>query len=164
MYIDTTNGVVINNQSSVIATDTDADNGVLHEVDTVIDLPTIATFAVIDPSLDSLEAALTDEGNTTFTDLFSDATLDFTVFAPTNDAFTTFLDGATLDDIDNDVLAQVLSNHVLPETVAISTTLTNTYVNTAAVFNGDTNAPITCLLYTSPSPRDLSTSRMPSSA
>ena len=26
------------------------------------------------------------------------------------------------------------------------------------------NTPITCLLYTSPSPRDLSTSRMPSSA
>ncbi|WP_299681174.1 fasciclin domain-containing protein [uncultured Dokdonia sp.] len=148
MYIDTTNGVVINNQSSVIATDTDADNGVLHEVDTVINVPTIATFAVIDPRLDSLEAALTDEGNTTFTDILSDATLDFTVFAPTNDAFTTFLDGATLDDIDNDVLDQVLSNHVLPETVAVSSALTNSYVNTAAIFNGDTNAPITMYVNT----------------
>ncbi len=30
--------------------------------------------------------------------------------------------------------------------------------------NGDIDKPLTCLLYTSPSPRDLSTSRMPSSA
>lgn len=148
MYIDTANGVIINNQSSVIATDVDADNGVLHEVDMVINLPTIATFATIDPSLDLLEAALTDEGNTVFTDLLADTTLDFTVFAPTNDAFTTFLDGATLDDIDNDVLGQVLSNHVIPGAVAVSTSLSNSYITTAAVFNGDVNAPITMYVNT----------------
>ena len=148
MYIDTTNGVVINGQSTVTTPDVDADNGIVHIVDTVIDLPTIVTFATTNPALSSLVAALTDEGNTTFVDLLSDTGSDFTVFAPTNDAFTTFLDGASLGDIDNDVLAQVLSNHVIPGAVAISTTLTNSYVNTAAVFNGEADAPISMYVNT----------------
>ena len=33
-----------------------------------------------------------------------------------------------------------------------------------SAMSGETNRLISCLLYTSPSPRDLSTSRMPSSA
>lgn len=146
MYIDTSSGVVINGQSTVTNTDIDADNGIVHIVDTIIELPSIVTFATTNPALSSLVAALTDEGNTTFVDLLSDTTSDFTVFAPTNDAFTTFLNGATLDDIDNDVLAQVLSNHVVPNTVAISTALTNSYVHTAAVFNGEADAPISMYL------------------
>ncbi|MFT5891670.1 MAG: transforming growth factor-beta-induced protein [Dokdonia sp.] len=148
MYIDTSNGVIINSQSTVIAANIEADNGVLHEVDMVINTPTINTFVTIDPSLSSLEAALTDEGNTVFTDLLSDTTLDLTLFAPTNEAFTTFLDGAMLSDIDNGVLGQVLSNHVIPSTVAISSALSNSYINTAAIFNGDMNVPITMYVNT----------------
>ncbi|MFT5891671.1 MAG: transforming growth factor-beta-induced protein [Dokdonia sp.] len=148
MYIDTTTGVVINGQSTVTTADVDADNGIIHIVDTVIDLPTIVTFATTNPALSSLVAALTDEGNTTFVDLLSDTDGDFTVFAPTNDAFTTFLDGAMLSDVNNDVLTQVLSNHVIPGTVAISTALSNSYVSTAAVFNGDADASISMYINT----------------
>ncbi|WP_299681176.1 fasciclin domain-containing protein [uncultured Dokdonia sp.] len=148
MYIDTTNGVVVNGQSTVTTADVTADNGIIHIVDTVIELPTIVTFATTNPALSSLVAALTDEGNTTFVNLLSDTNADFTVFAPTNDAFTTFLDGASLSDIDNDVLGQVLSNHVIPGTVAVSSALSNSYVNTAAVFNGETDAPINMYINT----------------
>ncbi len=148
MYIDTSNGVVINGQSTVTTADVDADNGIIHIVDSVIELPTIVTFATTNPALSSLVAALTDEGNTAFVTLLSDTTQDFTVFAPTNDAFTTFLDGASLGDVDNDVLAQVLSNHVIPGTVAISTVLSNSYVSTAAVFNGEADAPISMYINT----------------
>ena len=148
MYIDTTSGVVINGQSTVTTPDVDADNGIVHIVDAVIELPTIVTFATTNPALSSLVAALTDDGNTTFVNLLSDTSGDFTVFAPTNDAFTTFLDGAMLSDIDNDVLAQVLSNHVIPGTVAISSALSNSYVNTAAVFNGEADAPINMYINT----------------
>ena len=35
---------------------------------------------------------------------------------------------------------------------------------TSVTIRGEEDNPISCLLYTSPSPRDLSTSRMPSSA
>lgn len=138
MYVNVTSGVVINGQSTVTTADIETDNGVIHAVDTVIELPTIATFATTNPALTSLVAALTDEGNTVFTDLLSNTEEDFTVFAPTNDAFTTFLDGASLEDVDNTTLNQVLSNHVINEAVAISTTLTNSYINTAATFGEDT--------------------------
>lgn len=148
MYIDVTSGVVINGQSTVTTADITTDNGVIHAVDSVIALPTIATFATTNPALTSLVAALTDEGNTTFTTLLSDTEQDFTVFAPTNDAFTTFLDGASLDDIDNDVLAQVLSNHVVPGAVALSTGLSNSYVSTAATFNGEAMSPISMYINT----------------
>ncbi len=148
MYIDITDGVVINGGSTVTTADVPADNGIVHIVDSVIDLPTIVTFATTNPALSSLVAALTDEGNTTFTDLLSDTDSDFTVFAPTNDAFATFLDGASLSDIDNDVLAQVLSNHVIPGAVAVSTSLSNSYVSTAAVFNGEEDAPISMYVNT----------------
>ncbi len=148
LYVDTTDGVVLNGQSTVTTPDIETDNGVIHAVDTVIALPTIATFATTNPALTSLVAALTDEGNTTFTTLLSDTEQDFTVFAPTNDAFAAFLDGAALEDVDNDVLAQVLSNHVVPGAVAISGTLTNSYVNTAATFNGEADAPLSLYINT----------------
>ncbi|WP_405201777.1 fasciclin domain-containing protein [Dokdonia sp. LLG6352-1] len=148
LYVDTTDGVVLNGQSSVTTPDIETDNGVIHAVDTVIALPTIATFATTNPALTSLVAALTDEGNTAFTTLLSDTEQDFTVFAPTNDAFDTFLDGSALEDVDNDVLAQVLSNHVVPGAVAISGTLTNSYVNTAATFNGEADAPLSLYINT----------------
>ena len=43
-------------------------------------------------------------------------------------------------------------------------TMTTVSADNAGVTGGDKTDRITCLLYTSPSPRDLSTSRMPSSA
>lgn len=148
MYIDTSSGVVINGQSTVTTADISTDNGTIHAVDAVIGLPTIVTFATTNPDFGSLVAALTDDGNMTFTGLLSDTEQDFTVFAPTNAAFDAFLDGAALSDIDNDVLAQVLSNHVVPGAVALSTSLSNGYVNTAAVFNGDATAPLSLYVNT----------------
>ena len=38
---------------------------------------------------------------------------EYTVFAPDNDAFATFLNGAALEDVDIDVLTQTLLNHVI---------------------------------------------------
>ena len=42
--------------------------------------------------------------------------------------------------------------------------LKQTYSNFIIIIRDDASTDSTCLLYTSPSPRDLSTSRMPSSA
>lgn len=142
MYIDTSSGVTINGQSTVVTADIDTDNGVIHAVDQVIALPTIVTFATTNPALTSLVNALTDGGNTTFTDLLSDTTQDFTVFAPTNDAFTEFTNPAGND------ISQVLSNHVIIGTVAVSNTLTNSYVNTTAIFNGEVDAPLSLYINT----------------
>jgi len=127
ILIDTSSGVTLNGVSNVATADIDASNGVIHIVDAVIGLPNIVDHALANADLSSLVGALTAGGNTTFTTLLSTPG-DFTVFAPNNDAFASFT-------TENDI-ASVLANHVIPGATAISTVLTNSYVNTAAMLSG----------------------------
>lgn len=53
----------------------------------------------------------------------------FTVFAPTNAAFTTFLDGANIDDVPTAALKEILLNHVVSGAVQ-SGDLTTGYIKT----------------------------------
>ncbi len=126
MLVDTSNGVSLNGVSSVSAADNKAINGVVHIVDAVIGLPNIVDHAVANSDLTELVGALTTGGNTTFTDLLSDSTTDFTVFAPVNAAFTAFTN-PNANDLD-----AILSNHVIAGAAAFSSGLTNSYVSTAA--------------------------------
>tara|TARA_R110002049_G_scaffold72951_2_gene188499 strand:+ start:1424 stop:2422 length:999 start_codon:yes stop_codon:yes gene_type:complete len=92
LYFTTSNGVILNGNAEVINADNTATNGVVHIVDEVIGLPTIATFATTNPALDTLVSALSyaDTGSPTvpYINTVSDASAGpFTVFAPTNDAF-----------------------------------------------------------------------------
>ena len=126
MLIDLSNGVTLNGVSSVSAADNKAINGVVHIVDAVIGLPNIVDHAVANSDLTELVGALTTGGNTTFTDLLSDDTTDFTVFAPVNAAFTAFTNPNAND------LNAILSNHVIVGAAAFAAGLTNSYVTTAA--------------------------------
>ncbi len=89
MYISTEDGVMINGVATVTSANNEVDNGVIHAVDAVIGLPTVVTFALADPTFDTLVAALTREDDFTFvsTLMMTDAPAPFTVFAPTNEAF-----------------------------------------------------------------------------
>lgn len=71
---------------------------------------------------------------------------EYTVFAPDNDAFATFLNGTALEDVDIDVLKQTLLNHVIGSKV-VSTALTNGYVATSATESTTMN-PISLLVNT----------------
>ncbi|MDC6363909.1 MULTISPECIES: fasciclin domain-containing protein [Flavobacteriaceae] len=133
IFFDASDGVTFNGVSSVVIPDVKALNGVVHVVDAVIDLPNIVDHAVANPNLTSLVAALTDGGNTTFTDLLSNEEEEFTVFAPVNDAFAAFTNPNSND------LNAILSNHVVVGASAFSSGLTNSYVNTAAEFDTDEN-------------------------
>jgi len=129
MYINTDDGVSLNGTSKVAAADIVATNGVIHAVDTVIDLPTVVTFAVADPTFSTLATALTDlTPATDFASILSRTTHgngdginpNFTVFAPTNDAF------AALAAIpEEDVLTKVLLHHVVAGANVRSTDLTD---------------------------------------
>lgn len=133
LYYDTSNGVTFNGVASVITDGADvmASNGVVHIIDSVIGLPSIVDHAIANPNLTSLVGALTSFG-TTFTDLLATPG-DFTVFAPTNDAFTNFSNPA------GNALDAILSNHVIIGATAVSSGLTNSYVSTAATFGGTSN-------------------------
>ena len=92
LYFDTSSGVIFNGVSSVTGPDIEASNGIIHVVDEVIGLPTIATFATTNDALSTLVSALSyaDTGSPTvpWIATVSDASAGpFTVFAPVNDAF-----------------------------------------------------------------------------
>ncbi len=92
LFFDGTDGVSFNGMASVAEADVVASNGIIHGIDGVITLPTIATFATTNPALSLLVDALAyaDTGSPTvpYIETVSDATAGpFTVFAPTNDAF-----------------------------------------------------------------------------
>ncbi|MEE3226677.1 MAG: fasciclin domain-containing protein, partial [Bacteroidota bacterium] len=122
MYINVDSDVVTINGGSeligganVTATDFEFSNGIVHTVDAVIALPTVATFAVADPTFTQLETALTADASFSFVNTLTSAGT-FTVFAPTNDAFADLLAELEISgfgDLDTSVLAAALSLHVV---------------------------------------------------
>lgn len=140
IFYDTSNGVMFNNISMVSQADVEATNGVIHIVDKVIDLPSVVTHAAANPAFSSLVAAL-GAADGDLVGVLSGAG-PFTVLAPVNDGFTSFLadnNFASLGDVPTDALAQVLLNHVLTGTT-FSTDLVNAgsgYANTNATGAGD---------------------------
>lgn len=137
MYLDTSNGVMINGNVAVVNADIDADNGVIHAVNSVIALPTVVTFATADPNFSSLVSALTREESFSYVNTLSTPAgttpAPFTVFAPTNDAFAsliTELEVGGLSDIDTAVLEATLNMHVITEANVRSEDLSSGTVTT----------------------------------
>ena len=140
LYINTDSGVTLNGSSDVALADVVAVNGVIHAVDAVIDIPTVVTFAVADPTFAPLVAALTD--GTPATDFVTvlSGTGPFTVFAPTDTAFQALLDSNPawnqVSDIDEALLTAVLNHHVVSGNVR-SGDLNNPGDTTAPTLEGD---------------------------
>jgi len=133
------------NPTNVIAADVQTGNGVVHAIDMVLlpeevlDVidPTISDLAMMTPSLSTLNEAL---GITGLNVVLDNRDADFTVFAPTNDAFDTFLNGTPLADVPVDALTQIVLNHALTGTF-FSSDLTTGYVNSLATY-GTTDNPL----------------------
>ena len=105
--------VMINGSTEVTVPNAfDANNGIIHAVDKVIDLPLISTFATADARLSKLVTALTDANLVTTVDELDPAT----VFAPTNDAFGKLAATPTGGDLSN-----VLTYHVIADVNVVST-------------------------------------------
>lgn len=122
LYINTDNGVTLNGVADVIVADVMAANGVVHVVDAVINLPTVVTFALADPSFSNLVAALTRPDQPDFVSVLSTpngtSPAPFTVFAPTDAAFGDLLvelGVGGLGDIDGPTLTATLNMHVIAE-------------------------------------------------
>lgn len=126
-YVDTDGGVTINGTNKVTTADIEASNGTIHIIDSVIDLPTIVTFAVSNPNLSILVEALTRPSfGSTYVDILSSTDAPFTVFAPTNDAFVKLLgllDVNSLADVDDATLQNVLNYHVIAGANVLASTL-----------------------------------------
>ena len=115
--VDLTDGVMLNNRSTVTTPDVDASNGVIHIIDKVITIPNAVDAAIANPSFSVLVSALTrSDLSTDFVATLS-AEGPFTIFAPTNKAFMDLLasnpDWDELSDIPAALLEQVLKYHVV---------------------------------------------------
>jgi uncharacterized surface protein with fasciclin (FAS1) repeats len=122
------NGVRINKDVKVTTPDLPATNGVVHIVDKVIVPPTVVNNALNNPAFSSLVAALTraDLG-VNYVQILSGAG-PFTVFAPTNAAFTSLLQELNLPNlaaIPVATLNAVLQYHVVRDANVRSSQLTN---------------------------------------
>ena len=104
MYISTDMGVSINGSANVTSADIEASNGVIHAIDAVLLPPTVVDLAVQNGNFGTLVSAVVGAG---LAETLSDATGQFTVFAPTDDAFA-----ALGENVPND-LTPILLYHVL---------------------------------------------------
>ncbi|MFK7950420.1 MAG: fasciclin domain-containing protein [Saprospiraceae bacterium] len=134
LQVNIDNGVKLNNTVSVIQADIAADNGIIHEVDAVIGVPSVVDLAV-QGDFSILVAALTRADLTVdFVGTLS-GTGPFTVFAPTDAAFVALLDSNNdwdeLGDIPVATLEAVLSYHVVAGANVLSSTLTDGQVVTS---------------------------------
>ncbi|SFZ94593.1 Uncaracterized surface protein containing fasciclin (FAS1) repeats [Flaviramulus basaltis] len=153
LYFDGTSGVTFNGSASVAIADVETSNGIVHVIDRVIDLPTIATFATTNPALSILVDALVyaDSGTPTvpYIDTVSDETAGpFTVFAPTNDAFVSLLaelEVNALTDIPTSTVDAVLLNHIVSGANVQSNQLTS---GTVTTLGGDITADATLFTLT----------------
>lgn len=115
--VDISNGVKINNRSTVTTADVAASNGVIHIIDKVITIPNAVDAALANPSFSILVQALTRADLTT--DFVATLSTEgpFTIFAPSDKAFMDLLAGNddwdALADIPVAVLEAVLKYHVI---------------------------------------------------
>ncbi|WP_313114011.1 fasciclin domain-containing protein [Aequorivita sediminis] len=137
MYVNTSSGVKLNGIADVTTADIMADNGVIHAVNSVIGLPTVVTFATADSTFATLVSALTRDDQPDYVGVLSTADgtspAPFTVFAPTNDAFSSLLAELgvnSLSDIDGPTLTATLNTHVIAEANVRSENLVDGPVST----------------------------------
>lgn len=102
---------------------------------------TIADIASANSNFSTLVTALNRTGLTSVLD----SSGQFTVFAPTNDAFNTFFSslgtGVNVNNVDVNVLKNILLNHVIASEIKSTAIPASTYVSTLSPINSTTNAP-----------------------
>lgn len=126
VYIQNSNSVLtLNNEARVTIPDNTVSNGIVHVVDNVLDLPSVFTLIAANPNFSNLTTALNQEGLDITLDDLEDAAAPFTVFAPSDAAFTAliasdpndnlndFQDVLNQNNFDDKLLYHVLANQTL---------------------------------------------------
>lgn len=128
MFVNVAGGTVkLNGTATVTTADVAASNGVIHIVDKVIELPTVATHAIANSNFTTLVSVLNRPNQPNFATTLSGAGT-FTVFAPTNAAFTS-LDtelaaAGGIAGVSADNLTKVLQYHVVSPANVLAASLT----------------------------------------
>lgn len=127
-YFNLNLGLLLNGSSSIVQQDVIAINGVIHILDGVLEVPTLATFINADADLMNFQTALTRDDQLSedyINRLMSTGGGEdpFTVFGPVNTAFDAALlelfpnQNASLEDIGTAALTSILNNHIITNNV-----------------------------------------------
>jgi transforming growth factor-beta-induced protein len=134
MLVQKSAGVKLNNSAMVTTADLDASNGVIHVIDKVLLPPTVVDIAIANTNFSTLVGAVVKgELATTLS-----GTGPFTVFAPSNSAFSSLFSSLSVSgiaDLSKSTLVPILTYHVVSGNVR-SSQLTNGAV---ATLNGNIN-------------------------
>ncbi|MFN3969734.1 fasciclin domain-containing protein, partial [Flavobacterium sp.] len=124
------NGGATNGGATVVTADIEASNGVIHVVDNVIGLPTVVNHAIANPNFTTLVGLVSGAG--LVPTLSGTAGSPFTVFAPTNAAFTTFesQNPGVLASLTSAQVTSVLTYHVVGGANVLSTGIPTTPITT----------------------------------
>ncbi|MEO0444162.1 MAG: fasciclin domain-containing protein [Pseudomonadota bacterium] len=126
------------NASVVVTPDVDANNGIIHAIDTVliptVDNPASGNIAEVASSAGVFTTLLNALAATGLDTTLSDANGKFTVFAPTDDAFAKLGD---ISGLTTDELTDILLYHVVPDREINASALTAIAGNTIATGNSD---------------------------
>jgi transforming growth factor-beta-induced protein len=140
LQVQVTGDVMFNGNTMPITTDIEASNGVIHTVDKVMMPPNIVALALNNSNFSILVSALTDGRHTADFVATLNGDGPFTVFAPTDAAFTDLLasneEWNSLADIPIETLAAVLSYHVVAKDNLVSGDLDDK--QTLVMFGGGT--------------------------
>jgi uncharacterized surface protein with fasciclin (FAS1) repeats len=124
LFVNTTDGVMLNGESKVIKADIKFCRGVIHIVDKVIPLPSIVTHAKANPNFSTLLAVVTSPEQAAIATALTTSKKPLTVFAPINAAFDIalgtggFANGATAAQV-----TKVLQYHVVGDANVLAASL-----------------------------------------
>lgn len=113
LLVEAEGGVLVNGYANVTTADVEASNGIIHAIDAVLLPEGIREANIVDQANElgiftSLVGAVDQVGLTSTLKYKG----DFTVFAPTDDAFSNLPDGL-LASLTNEQIAEILTYHVL---------------------------------------------------
>ena len=134
LFVDTTNGVLLNGNTSVVTPDVSANNGVIHVIDRVLRVPTVFDLLSLNPSFTSLvdairvaDAGIEDTDATEpVEDILGALGTELTFFAPNNAALAnllTALEVSSLSEVSPTVLRNVLLTHIINRNSLFTTNL-----------------------------------------
>ncbi|WNJ18581.1 fasciclin domain-containing protein [Pontibacter sp. G13] len=113
----TSNGVMFNRQSTIINANIEANDGFIHQMDSVITLPTVMDHLDANPELSIMAAGLRRANLQGLLDMEE----PFTVFAIPDDTWNLYFDNSTdyesLDDIPDEEIEDFMRYHILDEFV-----------------------------------------------
>lgn len=140
MYVNTNNGVLLNGVAKVVSSNVSLNNGVIHTVDAVINVPTVRDLIAMNPESSTYSAAVVHADTSTPTTVVGDAlantSASVTAFVPTNAAFNSvFLEldptGAVkkITDLPSIQVANITKLHIISTSTASAPISSNLFVS-----------------------------------